>query len=56
MVVMSDGELGFHYGEGVWEMATTYKEGNRCTNYQSRHKKIITINNNTRLIKFGNWN
>ena len=26
-------ELGFYSGEGVWEIATTSKEGNRRVNY-----------------------
>lgn len=33
MVVMGDGELGFDFGEGVWEMVIIFKEGSRCVNY-----------------------
>ncbi len=33
MVVTGDGELGFDFGEGVWEMVIIFKEGSRCVNY-----------------------
>lgn len=33
MVVMGNGELGFDFGEGVWEMVIIFKEGSRCVNY-----------------------
>jgi len=33
MVVTSDEELGFDFGEGAWETTTTSKEGNKRSNY-----------------------
>ena len=33
MVVMGNGELGFDFGEGVWEMVIIFKEGSRYVNY-----------------------
>jgi len=34
MVVMDDGELGFNFGDGAWEMANTFKKGSRHANYR----------------------
>ena len=33
MVVTGDGELGFDFGEGVWETVIIFKEGSRRVNY-----------------------